>query len=78
MLKVNKQLPSFRVGPKMGPKGISPVEQKIWRMGYRCCGEKIMMVKVSNKMTQKVRERMYFRGKKCIRVGDILENIRLV
>lgn len=79
MLKVNKELPTtmkFRVGPKMGPKGASPLEQKLYRMGYRCFYEKIEDVKVSSRRMQKVRVRRWYRGKQCITLKDILNNIR--
>lgn len=74
MLKVNRQLPTFRI-TKNGPKGVSPVEQKLYRMGYRMFGEKLVDVKISNKKSQVMRLRSYFRGKQCIKVGDIVSNI---
>lgn len=72
MLIVNKPLSNVRIGPKMGPKNVSPCEQRLWEMGYRCFGEKIINVKVSNKKSVMRRVRSYFRGKQCIKVSDIV------
>ena len=74
MLKINRELPSFRIGPKMGPKGVSPMEQRLWMLGFRCFGEKVIDVKISNKKSKTVRIRSYFRGKQCIKVRDILKH----
>ena len=84
MLKVNKQMPNFkgimssfkvRVGSKQGPTNVSPVEQRIYRMGYRLFGVKIVNVKVSNKKSKLMRYRTYMRGNKCIRIGDRINDI---
>ena len=64
MLKVNKQLNAIAI-TKDGPKNVSPLEQKLWMKGYRCYIEKI---------EDGMRWRSYFRGKECIRVGDIAKD----
>lgn len=71
MLLLNKKIPNFRMGPKMGPKNISPIEQRLDRMGYRLFSENIVF-----KSGENYRMRSYFRGDKCISVGDRMGNIR--
>lgn len=82
MYKVNKPLMSVKIGQKMGPKNASSIEQKLWSNGYRCFGEKIIKagsinwMKITNKEKQKMyRVRSWVRGKKCIKIGDMIENI---
>ena len=72
MTNINKGVMSsfkVRVGPKQGPTNVSPVEQRLYRMGYRMFQEKI---------DDKMRYRSYFRNGRCIRVGDIVHNSRNV
>ena len=67
-----------RVGSKQGPTNVSPVEQRIYTMGYRLCKQEIVNVKISLKKSKTMRYRTYIRGDKCIRVGDMIENSKLV
>ena len=71
MLRVNKQLKAIKKNRVM-PRSLDLMEQKLWKMGYSLFGEKIVNVKVSNRMRKNVRVRSYYRGKECIRLHDII------
>ena len=58
-----------RIGPKQGPTNVSPIEQRLYKMGYRMFQEKT---------DDKMRYRSYYRNGKCIRVGDILNHSKNV
>lgn len=80
MLKVNKQF-AVRMGPVQGPTNVSPLEQRLYRMNYRCAVEKYTVRLISgwrNDVAGKgkaFRVRRWYRGLKCVRVIDIVSYI---
>ena len=73
MLIVNEKLGGdIRIG-KNGPKNVSPLEQRLYRMGYRN-----LIENKEWKDGKNYRMRYYYRGSKCIKVGNIAHNIQNV
>lgn len=80
MLKVKTPFKVI-VGPKRGPVNVSPLEQKLFSKGYRMGGQKYVARYISgwsNELAGKnraFRVRQWWKGTKCIKVVDRVNNI---